>query len=646
MNKYPYLLLTLFLIIIHPLSAGAQDQALADSLITVLNTQNNLSDLDKYNLYYSIAQASVNSNTRIEYSTRAINIAKEKNLDVTYQTALVHLGIGHRQKGELVKAVEIFFQAAEQFKQLGKKGSLAAAYAHIAQTYRMQNHHLHSIKYYHMAIGIFREEKDTVRVASTLLNLGYQYLKFNKPDSALIPTLEAETMFRAVGFEQGVAYALGNSGLMYAALQQDRKAENKLKEAIAILEKLHDEYAITEYLIEIAAIYQSRQEYSRALSYAKQGYALAENNKYMEFLRDASQRLSEIHAAMGQHNEAFNFLKKHNTYRDSLINEEAIRKMADLRTDYELAQKQADIDRLEVEKNNQQLMLAALLITLLLGSAVIFLLIKYNRGKKRANVLLAKQKQELEKQRNQLAALDHTRSKLFSIISHDLRGPVNSFNGISSLIKHYISTNDLIQLAEISQYIDSSASELSSLLDNLLSWSVSQRGEFPYKPEKVFLKPLTAEILGIFKTMAHAKKIKLESSVPADIALWADSNSLLTVLRNLTSNALKFTKEGGSVQITAAAKGAFAEIKVTDTGIGVSKKQLESLSDFNEEKRTWGTAGEKGLGIGLKLVFEFTRMNNGSVEVSSQEGIGTTFCITLPLYDAARHAKVQNMKNS
>lgn len=202
----------------------------------------------------------------------------------------------------------------------------------------------------------------------------------------------------------------------------------------------------------------------------------------------------------------------------------------------------------------------------------------------------------------------------------------------SSLIKHYIGTNGLKQLDEVSEYIDKLASQHSSLLDNLLSWSVIQQGEFPYTPEKLFLNPLLDENKAIFQTMAHAKNIHLETFIDEEIYLWADSNCVLTILRNLTSNALKFTPEGGTVTVSAEQRYGFAEIQVADTGIGMPADRLETLFTLREEKRTWGTSGEKGLGIGLRLAYDFAEMNKGSIGVSSREGHGTTFVIRIPLY--------------
>ncbi|MEQ9304153.1 MAG: ATP-binding protein, partial [Marinoscillum sp.] len=118
------------------------------------------------------------------------------------------------------------------------------------------------------------------------------------------------------------------------------------------------------------------------------------------------------------------------------------------------------------------------------------------------------------------------------------------------------------------------------------------------------------------------------------IELWADKNTTMTILRNLVNNALKFTPEGGSVTISATEAAEFAEISVADTGVGMPADKLRTLFTLQDKKSTYGTSGEKGLGLGLQLVYEFVEMNNGKIEVRSKEGTGTTFIISLPLFDA------------
>ncbi|MEQ9023456.1 MAG: HAMP domain-containing sensor histidine kinase, partial [Pseudomonadales bacterium] len=205
----------------------------------------------------------------------------------------------------------------------------------------------------------------------------------------------------------------------------------------------------------------------------------------------------------------------------------------------------------------------------------------------------------------------------FSIISHDLRSPVAGFNGISQMIKMMVQTKQTDQLLEMTEHIDSSVDQLSKLLDNLLNWAMQQQGHVPNVPEKLSLKEMSEDLVKTLSTMAQGKSIELDADVPENLELWCDKNTTMTILRNLVSNALKFTPEGGKVGIRADEDGEMAKIEIYDTGVGMPQDKLKKLFQLQDKKSTYGTSGEKGLGLGLQLVHEFMEMNNGKIEVTS-----------------------------
>ena len=343
-----------------------------------------------------------------------------------------------------------------------------------------------------------------------------------------------------------------------------------------------------------------------------------------EQIRDASLTLSELFEIRREIDSAYHYHKQYVAYRDSINNEETIQKIADLRTEYEVGQKQAEVDVLTAQQRTERVVMAAIgmlaIVLLILG------LIVYKYYKQKSKISL------------ELARLNQTKDKFFSIISHDLRGPVSSFMGISRMIKFLVQADEKDQLLEMADDIDDSVERLSALLDNLLNWAMQQQGHFPNVPEKVMLNELAEELVKTLKNMAQGKQIALKAEIPEPIYLWVDRNTTMTILRNLVNNALKFTPEGGKVVIKAMQQGEQAIIEVKDTGVGMPAEKLNSLFKLQDKKSTYGTAGEKGLGLGLQLVYEFVEMNRGRIEVTSQEDQGTTFRITLPLYDLEEEA--------
>lgn len=609
----------------------SQNQKVADSLITVLQTKQ-LELVQVFEVLRGIAANHPNPEVGLEYADKLISLSEKKQELIWLYRGYLQQGNAYKRKGNWSLAVESFFNGLKAAQEAAYTPGIGGAYLSIGDTYANNNDHDNGIKYRNRAIEILRTTEDSVTLATALLNTGYEYYLIDKYDSALAFYDESGEIFERKKFITGKAYNLGNSGLVYAKQGKNKLAESQITKAISILEDFEDSYAITEFEIEMASIYQQKNELPEAFRYARSALDLALKDGLKKRIRDASLKLSELYDNAGDYEKAFHFQSQYIAYRDSINNEETIRKMADLRTEYEVSQKQAEVDLLNVQKRNQQLIGAGLTVVLLLAGALAFTFYRNNREKQRVNLILSEQKEEIEAQRDQLDELNKSKDKFFSIISHDLRGPVHAFKGMSRLIKMYIDQNSIHELAEINEHFDNSVDQLSTLLDDLLEWAVAQQGNVPYSPEKVKVTEVADELVGLFNNMARAKKIELIAEVSENLTLWADLNSIRTILRNLLNNALKFTPEGGWIKLSAAQVGEMVEVKVEDTGIGIARDKLETLFKLAGHKRSWGTEGEKGLGLGLQLVYEFSKMNGGEVRVESEEGKGTTFTLVVPMH--------------
>ena len=242
---------------------------------------------------------------------------------------------------------------------------------------------------------------------------------------------------------------------------------------------------------------------------------------------------------------------------------------------------------------------------------------------------------ERKKTENSLKELIATRDKLFSIIAHDLRSPFNSIIGFSELLKE--NSNDIL-LEDSEQYIkiiNSAAKNTLILLDNLLNWAKSQTGQLSFNPEKILFSEVAQEIITLSKSIAKSKNIALECSCTDNLEIFVDVNMLNTVLRNLISNAIKFTNVGGHVKVNAALKQDHVEITISDNGIGINKEKCSELFNIaSNTTTTIGTADENGSGLGLVLCKEFIQKNNGDIWVESEENKGSNFIFTLPIYKA------------
>ena len=223
-----------------------------------------------------------------------------------------------------------------------------------------------------------------------------------------------------------------------------------------------------------------------------------------------------------------------------------------------------------------------------------------------------------------------TKDKFFSIIAHDLKNPISSYHLIANDTYEYYDTLDDSDKRESIYMMKESAKNLYALLENLLTWSRSQRGVISYQPEKIAVRILAKQVLAVQDIAAEKKSINLVNDVPEDIFIKADPNMINTVLRNLVSNAIKYTAHGGSIVIKAKEENGLVHITVKDSGVGMNKEDIPKLFDISQTYSRQGTDNERGTGLGLILCKEFVNKNNGKIRVESEKGKGSEFIVSLP----------------
>lgn len=255
------------------------------------------------------------------------------------------------------------------------------------------------------------------------------------------------------------------------------------------------------------------------------------------------------------------------------------------------------------------------------------LLAAYVLDKQKINAFIHKDELDIEVEK--VDELNKVKDKLFSIISHDLRGPIVSLKGILSLLnKGAISQEEFNHL---SRNLENDLNSSSNLLDNLLAWSKSQLDGIELNKTNLNLLLEVTALENLFQTQLKAKAISLEVSINQDLNILADRETIQIAIRNILSNAIKFTPHGGKIVVDANKINGDIEIKISDSGVGIAKEKLKDLFKLNKMTLI-GSSSASGAGIGLLLVKEFIELNDGSVNVESSLGHGTTFFIRFPQY--------------
>jgi PAS domain S-box-containing protein len=242
-----------------------------------------------------------------------------------------------------------------------------------------------------------------------------------------------------------------------------------------------------------------------------------------------------------------------------------------------------------------------------------------------------KAEEQLERYADELNSLNKSKDKFFSIISHDLRSPFNALLGITEYMAEYYKDMNPDEVKDSVNNIYRSSTKLYNLILNLLEWSRLHTGRMEVEKTSLNLNEAGNEALNLLNENATAKKIDLINKINKDIYVTADKYMIDTVLRNLISNSIKFTKPGGHIILSAVQVGNMVEISVEDNGIGISEENQKKIFRIDAQYHREGTANEKGTGLGLILCKEFVEKNNGTIRIESKENEGSKFIFTIPL---------------
>jgi two-component system, sensor histidine kinase and response regulator len=235
----------------------------------------------------------------------------------------------------------------------------------------------------------------------------------------------------------------------------------------------------------------------------------------------------------------------------------------------------------------------------------------------------------IQQQNEELTALNETKDKFFSIIAHDLRNPFNAIFMMTEVLNRKVAEMDKLELGRMVELLFMSSKEIRELLDNLLTWSKLQRNKLEYLPENLNIKEVVLGNIALYDSIAKSKNIELVYQCHEGIEVFSDKNMLNTILRNLLTNAIKFTHDGGDVSVSVQEKEKEILFLVKDNGVGMSSHEAEKILSHDRIIPKLGTSDERGTGIGLTLCMEFIEKLNGRLWVETELNKGSSFFFTI-----------------
>lgn len=588
----------------------------------------------------------------IKYFQLALEEFYELKDSLNISETLNNLGVAYHDLGDYDEALSYYLLSLESMGSLDDPEQMVTLYNNIGLIYETNGLTEKALENLYKAYKIALESDLHNAITYPLHSLGETYFNHGEYDSALHYFLRSYQVDDSSGDQNGRAINLQSMGKVYLQRKQFAQAESHLKEALEIQTKIEDKFEQTCTLTLLGKLYFQTKKYEQALDYVNRALMFAEKSNTKSQVKQATEVLSGIYRELQDYEKALYYTDLSNIYKDSIYNETKSKQLAliqlnkkeaenvALMTDNEF--KSAILDDQQVLIEKQTYVVIFISFGLVLSFIVLSVLMNSNKDKNLANQRLIKQKQEIEKiikeltilneninrQKDDLQRSNQIKDKLLSIISHDFRSPLNSLEGILDLMTQGRISADEMQM--ISKELRVKVNITTSLLDNLLNWAKSQMHGIKPNPTFFDMKSLVEDTLHLLSTQAEKKDVRIYNRIEVSQEVFADYEMTKLIVRNLISNAIKFTSSGDKIFVKTTTENNFLQFIVKDTGRGISEEEKSKLFT-HESSSTLGTAYEKGTGLGLLLCKDFVEKNGGYISVESEEGEGSTFAFTIPL---------------
>ncbi|WDF53335.1 tetratricopeptide repeat-containing sensor histidine kinase [Mucilaginibacter sp. KACC 22063] len=607
-------------------------------------------DAEKIKLYLNISKAYMQDqpDSAVHYANLGVKLSEQKNDRESLAAFLEQLGLVNALHNHKELARSFFNEALNIFRRLHDVSGIARTYDQLGvldkdekdigramQYYRdtrdssgviasyeamgklneEKGNFDKAISYYSRALAQYENRKKEPEAYFQLLeNIGQLYLKKGDTKTAMHYLEEGISKSRRQASRDTEVHLLNTDGKALEQAHDENKALNTYKQALSEAKKYHEADEQAEALISIAGILK-KQDAATSISDLKQALSIAENLKEPKLQARIFAALAGVYRQQKNYNEAIAALEEQHRLVDSLLNADTVKDIAALDSSYALESSREKVGTLEKVNRIEGRELLFGIIALIAVIIALILLWVYLRKVKKLN--------------EELRASNQVKDTLFSVIGHDLKGPAGSAAQLFEMME----TEDFTEaemkgmIAELRKQTTASL----ELLKALFEWGKAQLQGIKVNPTDFSAKPVVERSITLLSQQAAQKHIDIRDNIPNYVALKADADHFEFIIRNLISNAIKFSYQGGAIEIDAQMPAKKKEIifSVKDTGIGISKDQ-QSVFLTSNLKVNFGTNKEKGSGLGLMLTKDFVKANNGRIWLESEEGNGTTFYIAMP----------------
>lgn len=494
---------------------------------------------------------------------------------------------------------------------------------------RLEDHE-EALKYYAVAIKHVKKLKDPTKEAMLLSNMAFLNIELGNLEQAKIELDETFALLEKNKQITWLAWTYSTLGLYYLTLNDFENALVNYQKSLDMHDEFNDVKAKAEVKYGLGRSYLGLNNFVKAVVNINESVTLYLSSDHEKGLERAYRTLYEINKSQDNVAESLKYLELTEKLSNDIFKKNNRRNLTMLNAKLNFEKETENLKaQNELALNQQRKYVKWSLAGLFALMVIVFIILKANKREKVLNKKLASQAEILNKNQESLTQINANQDHLFSIVGHDLRGPINSLNDILSL---YLEDKEgKVYFEKFAPQLKEDLEQVQFTMDNLLHWGKTQMQGSTINVRSISVKYELDIILQLYRNEINKKSIIINNQVAANHKVFADQQQFNIIFRNLISNAIKFTPNEGMITITTVIKDKNLVIQVTDTGVGMTETDVQKLFSNTENFSKYGTNFEKGTGLGLRLVKAMVIKNNGEIIVNSQPNKGSQFIVELPV---------------
>jgi signal transduction histidine kinase len=567
-------------------------------------------------------------------------LGQEQNSLNWLAAAYNNMGMVYDSKGDLRQSFDHYVEALKFYESSNNLKNAAIVLNNLGIINQTLGEYEKSIEYFKRAVGINNELKALVDLSMNYSNLGITYKELGRLDEAL----DMYKMSLNIAIENNLSRDQArihlNMGNVHKAKGKNDLAEMSYRESLRLCEENEIIFGVMLNNYALGYLFLKTGRYENAEKFLLEALQISLKAGHQITVMDSYRDLSVVYENLGKFDQALQFNRRLMKLSDSLNDINHRGYVIDLQTRYETERKELENISLRLENDNKAKTIRLQLyftffggLTILLLTLLVIMIFKSRQRVRRNNDRLSVLNDKYQQQNQMLEETNSTKDKLFSLIAHDLRSPFSSMLGFLQLLSEDFDSMSDQEKKKVLESLFKQSSNTYSLIENLMTWAMNQRGQLQYQPGYHDLLDIVSQEIEFLMSRAESKSIHIENTIPEGRIAFVDKDMVRVIFRNLINNAIKFTKEQGSISIGCVALPDELQVSITDTGRGMTPEEIKLVFHNNTFYSSQGTKDEKGTGLGLLIVKDFADKNNIRLEVSSNPGKGTILTLHIPVHE-------------